>query len=76
MRTKFAKTDMRYWERKVAFQTPCCARTRSRSSGRISAHGDRTRHGEQGSGGDRGAVKLYIELKANGWDETMRDAQA
>jgi integrase len=68
---RFPKTDVRYWEKKVAFQTPA-SRTYS----------VQIQHANQRSWINLGtpnkaqaaieARKLYEELRANGWDETLR----
>ena len=67
----FAKTDIRYWEKKVAFQTPV-SRTYS----------VQIQHAHQRSWINLGtpnkaqaafeARKFYQELVANGWKETLR----
>ena len=70
MRTKFAKTDMRYWEQKVAFQTPA-SRT---YSVQIQHANQRAWIGLAKANRAQAAFearKLYLELKANGWEETI-----
>ena len=68
---KFAKTDVRYWERKVGFQTPA-SRTLSvqiQHANRRMIIGLGTANRAQAAFEAR---QLYVALKANGWDETMR----
>ena len=67
----FAKTDVRYWEKKVAFQTPA-----SRTYSVQIQHANQRSWINLGTPNKaRAAVearKLYEELRANGWEETMR----
>jgi integrase len=70
-RKKFAKTDARYWEQKVGFQTPA-SRTFSvqiQHANRRAIIGLGTANRAQAAFEAR---QLYLSLKANGWDETMR----
>ena len=70
MRTKFAKTDVRYWEQKVAFQTPA-SRTYSvqiQHANQRAWIGLATANKTQAAFEAR---KIYLELKANGWQETI-----
>jgi integrase len=70
-RVKFAKTDTRYWERKVGFQTPA-SRTLSvqiQHANRRMIIGLGTANRAQAAFEAR---QLYVALKANGWDETLR----
>ena len=68
---KFAKTDTRYWERKVGFQTPA-----SRTFSVQIQHANRRMIIGLGTANRAQAAfearQLYVALKANGWDETMR----
>jgi hypothetical protein len=67
----FPKTDVRYWEGKVAFHT-ADSRTycvQIQHAGRRARINLRTANKEQAA---LEARKLYLELCANGWDETMR----
>ena len=68
---KFAKTDTRYWERKVGFQTPA-----SRTFSVQIQHANRRMIISLGTANRAQAAfearQLYVSLKANGWDETMR----
>ena len=65
---------MRYWEQKVAFQTPprkliqCRSSTRKRSWLSLATANKAQAAFE--------ARKLYLQLKANGWQETMQTPQA
>jgi integrase-like protein len=68
---QFPKTDVRYWREKVAFQTPA-SRTLSIQ---IQHAGNRAWIGLGTANRDQAAFqarKLYEELRANGWEETMR----
>jgi hypothetical protein len=68
---KFPKTDVRYWEQKVAFQSPA-SRTYSvqiQVARRRSWLSLGTANKAQAA---IEARKLYMQLKANGWNETMR----
>jgi integrase len=68
---KFPKTDLRYWEQKVAFQTPA-SRTYSvqiQVARRRSWLSLGTANKAQAA---IEARKLYVQLKANGWKETMQ----
>jgi hypothetical protein len=68
---KFPKTDLRYWEQKVAFQTPA-SRTYSvqiQIARRRSWLSLGTANKAQAA---IEARKLYVQLKANGWSETMQ----
>ena len=68
---QFPKTDVRYWREKVAFQTPA-SRT---LSVQIQHAGNRAWIGLGTANRDQAAFqarKLYEELRANGWEETMR----
>ena len=68
---KFPKTDIRYWEGKVAFQTPA-----SRTYSVQIQHSKQRAWINLGSANKAQAAfkarKLYEELRANGWAETMR----
>jgi integrase len=71
IKTNHPKTDTRYWERKVAFQTP--------ASRTYSVQIQHARHRAWIGLGTANkaqaafeARQLYLALKANGWDETMR----
>ena len=70
-KTKFAKTDTRYWERKVGFQTPA-----SRTFSCQIQHANRRMIIGLGTANRAQAAfearQLYVALKANGWDETLR----
>jgi site-specific recombinase XerD len=67
---KFNKTDARYWEQKVAFQTPA-SRTYS-----VQIQHARERHWlglgtankEEAAAS---ALKLYLDVRANGWEAVM-----
>ena len=67
----FPKTDVRYWEQKVAFQTPA-----SRTYSVQIQHANQRAWINLGTANKAQAAilarKLYEELRANGWDETMR----
>ena len=68
---QFPKTDVRYWREKVAFQTPA-SRTLSIQ---IQHAGNRAWIGLGTANRDQAAFqarKLSEELRANGWEETMR----
>ena len=68
---RFPKTDVRYWEQKVAFQTPV-SRTYSiqiQHAGRRSWINLRTPNKSKAG---LEARKLYESLRANGWEETLR----
>jgi integrase len=68
---KFAKTDVRYWETKVGFQTPA-SRTFScqiQHANRRMIIGLGTANRAQAGFEAR---QLYVALKANGWDETLQ----
>ena len=68
---QFPKTDVRYWREKVAFQTPA-SRTLSIQ---IQHAGNRAWIALGTANRDQAAFqarKLYEELRANGWEETMR----
>jgi hypothetical protein len=68
---KLPKTDVHYWERKVAFQTPM-----SRTYSVQIQVGRRRSWLSLGTANKAQAAiearKLYMQLKANGWNETMR----
>jgi integrase len=68
---KFPKTDVRYWEGKVAFQTPA-----SRTYSVQIQHAKQRAWINLGTANKAQAAfearKLYQELRANGWAETMR----
>ena len=68
---KFPKTDIRYWEGKVAFQTPA-----SRTYSVQIQHSKQRAWINLGTANKAQAAfkarKLYEELRANGWAETMR----
>ena len=67
----FPKTDVRYWEGKVAFQT-AASRT---YSVQIQHANRRARINLKTANKAQAALlarKLYLELCANGWDETLR----
>ena len=67
----FPKTDVRYWEGKVAFHT-AASRTygvQIQHAGRRARINLRTANKEQAA---LEARKLYLELCANGWKETPR----
>ena len=68
---KFAKTDVRYWETKVGFQTPA-----SRTFSCQIQHANRRMIIGLGTANRAQAAfearQLYVALKANGWDETLR----
>jgi integrase len=71
IKANFPKTDVRYWERKVAFQTPA-SRTYSvqiQHARHRSWIGLGTANKAQAAWEAR---QLYLSLRANGWDETMR----
>jgi integrase len=67
----FPKTDVRYWEQKVAFQTPA-----SRTYSVQIQHANQRAWINLGTANKAQAAilarKLYEELRANGWEETMR----
>jgi hypothetical protein len=67
----FPKTDVRYWEKKVAFQTPA-----SRTYSVQIQHANRRAWIGLGTPNKAQAAvearKLYEELRANGWEETLR----
>jgi hypothetical protein len=69
--TSFPKTDVRYWEKKVAFQTPA-----SRTYSVQIQHANRRSWINLGTANRAQAAvearKLYEELRANGWDATLR----
>lgn len=70
-RKKFAKTDTRYWETKVGFQTSA-SRTFScqiQHAKRRVIIGLGTANRAQAAFEAR---QFYVSLKANGWDETLR----
>lgn len=67
---KFNKTDARYWERKVVFQTPA-SRTHSVQ---IQFKGIRRWLGLGTANKEDAAVlalNLYLDIRANGWDAVM-----
>jgi len=67
----FPKNDVRYWEKKVAFQTPA-----SRTYSVQIQHANRRAWINLGTANKAQAAfearRLYEELRANGWDETLR----
>ena len=67
----FAKSDVRYWEKKVAFQTPA-----SRTYSVQIQHAKRRAWVNLGTPNKALAAiearKLYQELRALGWEETLR----
>jgi type II secretory ATPase GspE/PulE/Tfp pilus assembly ATPase PilB-like protein len=68
------KTDIRYWEKKVAFQS-AASRTYSvqiQHANRRAWINLKTANKEQAAALAR---NLYQELRANGWDETLRRRQ-
>jgi Phage integrase family len=69
--TSFPKTDVRHWEKKVAFQTPA-----SRTYSVQIQHANRRSWINLGTANRAQAAvearKLYEELRANGWDATLR----
>jgi hypothetical protein len=71
MKLKFNKTDTRYWTRKVRFHTPA---DRSYSVS-IQYANERRRIGLKTADKEQAgalALKLYLKLRALGWDETLR----
>ena len=68
---KFPKTDVRYWEGKVAYQTP-----ESRTYSVQIQHAKQRAWINLGTANKAQAAvearKLYLDLLANGWQETMR----
>ena len=68
---RFPKTDVRYWEAKVAFQTPA-----SRTYSVQIQHANRRSWINLGTANKSQAAvearRLYEELRANGWEETLR----
>jgi hypothetical protein len=68
---KFPKTDIRYWEGKVAFQTPA-----SRTYSVQLQHAKHRSWINLGTPNKAQAAvearKLYLDLRANGWEETLR----
>jgi hypothetical protein len=71
MNNYYPKTDLRYWEARVTFQIPA-SRTYSvhiQHANRRAWIGLRTANKEQAA---ILARKLYQELVANGWEETLR----
>ena len=67
---RFPKTDVRYWEKKVAFQTPV-----SRTYSVQIQHANQRSWINLGTANKAQAAmearKLYEELRANGWKETL-----
>jgi hypothetical protein len=68
---RFPKTDVRYWEGKVAFQTPA-----SRTYSVQLQHAKHRSWINLGTPNKAQAAfearKLYLDLRANGWEETLR----
>jgi hypothetical protein len=68
---KFNKTDVRYWERRVAFHMPA-----SRSYSVQIQHGGERRWLGLGTANKKDAaalaLKLYLDVRAKGWEVVMR----
>src|SRR6476660_6245156 len=68
---KFPKTEVRCWEGKIAFQTPA-----SRTDSVQLQHAKHRAWINLGTPNKAQAAvearKLYLDLRANGWEETLR----
>ena len=71
MKLKFNKTDIRYWTRKVRFPHAC----RPILLGPVQYANERRRIGLKTADKEQAgalALEFYLELRALGWDETLR----